>query len=132
MKWIVSKFKAMFDKVKAFVAPKIKSASGPAQFAMVVGVAIFAFVAIVALLVALILFLFVLPGMIFGGMCWLVWTHFGLGAQYFPALDPMYLTIPFWHFVGAASVLIFFLKLLKPNSKAEAKEPSVVNNFSRR
>lgn len=131
--WIVKKFKALFDKVKAYAAPKLEKASGPVKIVLIVGLLIAAVVAVIGLVAALIVFLFVLPGAFFGGLCWLVWTYFGLGAQYFPALDPLYLTIPFWHFVGAASVLVFFLKLLKGGSKAAAKaEPNVVNNFSRR
>lgn len=126
--WIVKQFKAVVDKVKAFMQPKLDKAKGPVKFLLITLMAVGVVVGVLALFAALIGFLFVLPGMVYGLAFWGAWTYFGLGATYFPTLDPLYLNIPYWHFVGLSTILVFAFKLIRPKKRLNTEPAKTVNN----
>jgi len=55
--------------------------------------------------------------MIVGGVLWFVWTYMGMGAMYFPNLDPVYLTIGYWHFAFSAAAAIFVVKVFQKEDR---------------
>lgn len=68
-----------------------------------------ALVSVIAAFIARVL----LYGLIGSLLSWFTWTYMGLGALYFPGLDPVYLSIPFLHFFLVWSTLILLLRQLR-------------------
>lgn len=119
----MKKVNVLWLKAKTAFQTKLSAVmqSGPA--AMIVGLLLLlvATVVVVAIMVAAFALLFMLPGMILGGAFWIGWTYAGLGAAFFPTLDPQWLTIGYWPTAFFTSVLVFLVKMVRGSGKKKTE-----------
>lgn len=85
--------------------------------------AVAAFLVVVGLISAFVVFCVALPGLIFGTILWVAWTWAGLGSLLFPALDPYYLNLPYSAFFWSAIVVYWVVKMFR-----KGKQPPLLNN----
>lgn len=124
--WITKTFKSVLEGLKNFAGPKLEKASKPVKVIGWLALGVVGLVGLIAAIGFMIAITVLIPGLIAGALLWFVWTFMGFGAAYFPHLDPMYLTIPYWHFVAFASVLTFFIRMIRPKKD---KPANVTNNI---
>ena len=113
--WIMKLYKEALGKAK--LAAKRLDKKG--KLAQVCGVTLIVLACVAAGVIAagfiasIAALYFLIPGIVVGFLFWFVWTYMNLGLVYFTTLDPMYLSIPYWHFVGFAAVFVYIIKLCR-------------------
>ena len=61
---------------------------------------------------------------------WICWTVCGLGEKYFYWLPSVYHSIPFWHCVGLATILVILKAFFYPRFvEKKFKTPSLLKNI---
>lgn len=72
-----------------------------------------------------------LYGLIGSLLSWFTWTYMGLGALYFPGLDPVYQSIPFLHFFLVWSTLILLLRQLRKPTYGKVELKKAIDSFKK-
>lgn len=122
--WLVDKWSTAVEFCHELVgkhAAKNKGWISAVGFWLLMAVVAIGLVAVFAAGTVLVIGLAVLiPGLILGSILWLVWTYLGIGSTYFASLDPIWLNIPYWHFVFVSGAFVFLLKLFRPKKEQPA------------
>lgn len=123
--WLSGTARKVCNWVEAKLNEGKKKASSKSDWLKLIGFA-FAGVAICLVAVAIVIFgvLFViaLPGLILGLPAWLCWTYLGMGAHFFPTLDPVWLQITYGQFAFILAVLVWAVKLVRGKRRESLAE----------
>lgn len=119
----MKKVNVLWLKAKTAFQTKLSKVTESSGAALIIGLLLLLAGAIViaAVMIAAFALLFMLPGMVLGGAFWIGWTYAGLGAAFFPTLDPQWLTIGYWPTAFFTSVLVFLVKMVRGSGKKKTE-----------